>query len=636
MEFFPKESDEFRVESGVTAGGEILSSAGPGMTAVVPPLMKRNLMRPISILVIDDEPTNLDVIETILVAQEGSWNSGRPYQIHYVSSGQMALEQLAAYSPDLILLDVMMPGIDGIEVCRRLKAMPRWQTVPIIITTALTEKQEMARCLAAGADDFISKPLNGIELAARVQSMLRIRDQQQRLETFNARLEAQVQQRTAQLHRRIVQDSLTGLPNRVGLLETLTPQLKDRTPHLALLHLDCDSFQRVNSSLGYGVGNLLLLAIAERLRQHQRPGDLLARVGEDEFCLLCPGVTTLDEAKPLVETVKSCFARPFEVGDLEIYASVCMGIVFGTGQHQNPESLLQEADTATYHAKKRGKGMVQCFDRAMHQAILNRLTLENDLQRALERQEFVTFYQPIIDLNTLEVAGFEALVRWQNPERGMVSPGEFIPCMEATGLVVPVGLVVLRQACEQLKRWHHQGTTNLTMSVNLSARQFACPNLVDDIDRILADTRVDPRSLKFEITESAIMNNAEMAIAVTEKLRSRGIHISIDDFGTGYSSLGYLHQFPVDTLKIDRSFVAQMQQDQDSDYHVVEAIVALSQKLRIAVIAEGIENTQQLKWLQQLGCEYGQGYLFSRPQPADEFLELLNQSNFADVPLSGG
>lgn len=583
-------------------------------------------MQLISIMVIDDEPTNLDVVETILVAHEGSWNGDRPYQLHYASSGQMALDQLSNYRPDLILLDVMMPGMDGIEVCRRIKAMPQWQTVPIIMATALTQKQDMARCLAAGADDFISKPLNGIELAARVQSMLRIRDQQQRLETFNAELEAKVQQRTAELRRLIVEDPLTGLPSRVGLLEVLTAKLEAGETSLTLIHLDCDDFQLVNDSLGYDVGSQLLIAIAERLQGHLHPNDLLARVGEDEFCLLRPDLETQADIQMLVKTLQHCFDQPFIAGGLEMYTSACIGIVLGSDQYQGAEALLQAADTATYHAKKRGKGSVQIFEQAMHQVILDRLTLENDLQRALERQEFVTVYQPIVDLLTQQVAGFEALVRWQHPERGMVSPGEFIPCMEATGLVVPVGLVVLQQACEHLQSLHQQGQSHLTMSVNLSVRQFACPTLVEDIDRIVAETGVLPTCLKLEITESAIMDNAEAAIAVTQELRSRDIQISIDDFGTGYSSLGYLQHFPIDTLKIDQSFISKIQAHH-SEHPIVDAIIALSQKLKISTIAEGIETHYQLETLQKLGCDYGQGYLFSRPLSGREMATILTKKH---------
>ncbi|RZM76624.1 two-component system response regulator [Leptolyngbya iicbica] len=579
-------------------------------------------MQSISILVIDDDPTNLEVVETILMAHEGRWNSDLSYQLHYASSGPMGIDQLATCNPHLVLLDVMMPGMDGIEVCQRIKAMPQWQTVPIIMATALNQKQDMARCLAAGADDFISKPLNGIELSARIQTMLRIYEQQRRLANFNAQLEAKVQDRTAELRRMIVQDTLTGLPNRAGLLENLQAQLAAGETALALVQLDLDDFQLVNDSLGYDVGNQFLLAIAERLKAHLQPQDQLARVGEDEFCWLRLGVTTQAEMDSLVARLLNCFQQPFMVGELEIYASVCVGTVLGEDSDQAAEAFLQASDTATYHAKKHGRGGVQRFERVMHQASLNRLTLENDLQRALERQEFVTYYQPIVDLQTQQFAGFEALVRWQHPERGMVSPGEFIPCMEATGLIVPVGMVVLQQACEQLHRWHQQGHAHWTMSVNLSVRQFACPTLVQDIDRIVALTGVNPAYLKLEITESAIMDNAEAAIAITQELRSRGIQISIDDFGTGYSSLGYLHRFPVDALKIDRSFVVAMEVN-GSDYPVVDTILALSHQLKIAVIAEGIETQQQLELLQGRDCQYGQGYLFSRPLSAADLETLL-------------
>jgi EAL domain-containing protein (putative c-di-GMP-specific phosphodiesterase class I) len=268
-----------------------------------------------------------------------------------------------------------------------------------------------------------------------------------------------------------------------------------------------------------------------------------------------------------------------------------------------------------YKAKIKGKGSYQIFDRQMYLATLNRLTLENDLQRALKQEEFITYYQPIINLATEKISGFEALVRWRHPERGLISPLEFIPCMEETGLIVPVGIMILKQSCLQLKAWHDLGWTELTMSVNLSVRQFACPNLVEDIDQVLLETAIDPNYLKMEITESAIMDNAQTAITVLEQLRSRHIQISIDDFGTGYSSLGYLHRFPVDNLKIDRSFVSQIQSDQRK-YQVVDMIVSLSKQLQLSIIAEGIETTEQLQWLQNVGCEYGQGYLFSKPLPA--------------------
>lgn len=562
-----------------------------------------------SILIIDDEPNNFDVIETFLVDQG--------YQLHYVPSGKEALSSLDLFKPDLILLDVMMPDMDGIEVCRRIKARPDWGTVPIIVITALASKTDLARCLSAGADDFISKPVNRLELTARVKSMLRIRDQYQQLATFNSRLESTVQQRTAELQTRILQDPLTALPSRTAFLQILAARLNAGDTDLAVVYLDCDQFKLVNGSLGHGVGDQLLMAMAQRLQEFVRSEDVLARMGEDEFCFLRHPVSSDRDLEEFILAIHQSFNLPFTVANCEIFATVCIGVALGNDTVQHPEALLQAADTAMYQAKARGKSNHQIYNRQMHRAIAHRLTLENDLQRALEQQEFVLHYQPIIELQTQRLEGFEALVRWQHLERGLVPPGEFIPSMETTGLIVPVGLLVLRQACQQCQVWHQQGWDNLTLSVNLSVRQFACPTLLADIDRVLAETRFNPGCLKLEITESAIMDNAEMAVALTEELRSRRIQISIDDFGTGYSSLGYLHRFPVDSLKIDRSFVNQ-QQAEHRQYHVVETIVALSQRIGLTVIAEGIETAQQVDWLRQLGCEFGQGYFFSRPLPAAE------------------
>ncbi|MEG4418246.1 EAL domain-containing protein [Microcoleus sp. LAD1_D5] len=557
-----------------------------------------------SVLVIDDEPDNFDVLETLL--------NDRDYQLHYAASGQEAIDSLNLFEPDVILLDVMMPGMDGIEVCQRIKAMPKWEAVPIVMVTALTTKTELARCLTAGADDFISKPVNRLELTARVRSMLRIHRQYQQLVTFNARLEATVQQRTAQLQTMIFQDALTTLPSRTFLLQKLAEVLQAGESSFAVVYLDCDRFKLVNGSFGYAIGNQLLIAITERLQHHLRPGDVLARMGEDEFCFLLHQIDDAIALEPFIQAILRGFDTSFVVADCELFMTACIGIALGSSVYQQPEEPLQDADTAMYKAKLRGKGCYQIFDRQMSLAMLNRLTLENDLQRALEHQEFVTYYQPIVNLQTQKVVGFEALVRWQHPDRDMVLPGEFIPCMEETGLIVPVGMLVLKQACQQLRAWQQRGWTQLTMSVNLSVRQFTCPTLLADIDRVLAETAVNPAHLKLEITESAIVDNAQKAMGLTEQLRSRQIQISIDDFGTGYSSLGYLHCFPVDNLKIDRSFVNQLQAG-NRNYQVVNTIITLSNQLELAVIAEGIETTQQLQCLQQLGCEFGQGYLFSKP-----------------------
>ena len=420
-----------------------------------------------SILVVDDEPDNFCVIEALL--------SGEDYQLHYASHGQAALDLLDLFQPDVILLDVMMPGIDGIEVCRRIKARSKWKAVPIIMVTALTTKGDLARCLAAGADDFISKPVSRLELNARVRSMLRIHLQYQQLELFNTQLEVVVKQRTAELQTMIFEDALTNLPSRVFLLQKLAEVLASGELSYGVIYLDCDEFKLVNGSLGYAVGNQLLLAIAQRLQDYLRPGDVLARMGEDEFCFLVHQIADVHTLELFIKNILQSFHAPFVVADYEIFMTACLGAALSNGSYQIPEEPLQDADTAMYKAKLRGKGCYQIFDCQMSVNMLNRLTLENDLHRAITHEEFIVYYQPIVNLQTQKVAGFEALVRWQHPDREMVAPGEFIPCMEETGLIVLVGMVVLRQACQQLYLWQQQGWQDLTISVNLSVRQFS-PN----------------------------------------------------------------------------------------------------------------------------------------------------------------
>ncbi len=579
-----------------------------------------------SILVIDDEPDNFDVIEALLSTSKDSGQEHQDYQLHYAANGKDAIASLDAFQPDLILLDVMMPEMDGIEVCKYIKAMTKWRAVPIIMVTALSDKQDLARCLFAGADDFISKPVNRLELTARVRSMIRIHQQYQQLATFNTQLEAMVQARTAQLQTVIFEDALTHLPSRISLLQKLSERLQAGEAALALVYLDCDQFKLVNGSFGHAVGDQLLIAIAQRLQSViDRPNDILASMGGDEFCFLLNQVEENVVLESLLQNILRSFTKPFLVANCEIFITVCMGVSLARNTEQKPEELLQDADTAMYQAKLRGKDNYQIFDRQMHLAMFNRLILENDLQRSLEKQEFILYYQPIIDLRTQKLSGFEALIRWQHPERGMVSPAEFIPCMETTGLIVPVGMLIFKQACQQLRAWQQQGWTELTISVNLSVRQFSSVTLLADIDRILLETAVNPANLKLEITESAIIENAESAIAITKELRSRQIQISIDDFGTGYSSLGYLHRFPVDNLKIDQSFVSQIHSG-NRNYHVVDTIIALSNQLGLSVIAEGIETKEQLEWLQKIGCQYGQGYLFNKPLSASEVERIYLQT----------
>lgn len=554
-----------------------------------------------SILVVDDQPENFDVIEVLL--------QGQNYDLNYASNGRRAIERLDHYSPDVILLDVMMPEMDGLEVCRYLRSHPQWRMIPIIMVTALTAKEDVAKCLDAGADDFISKPLERMELQSRIRSMLRISFQYREIQqlcvqlqeandtlgVFNEELEGRIQERTAQLEQVILYDPLTQLPSRTYLLQAITQELENTWSGekiCALIYLDCDQFKLINASLGHDTGDKLLIVIAERLQALMQPEDVLARTGEDEFCLFLKNLRNQDAVFAIVNKILADFNSPFEVDGFEIYTTACLGMAIRTENYCTAEELLQEADTAMYRAKSQGKGNYQLFERQMHSSAFWRLQLEQDMQRALKRQEFLVYYQPIMDLETSEVAGFEALVRWRHPERGLVSPAEFIPCAEETGLVVPLGMEVLRMACEQLQIWRQQ-FPDLIMSVNLSVRQFAHPTLLEDITQVLEATQLDPRYLKLEITESAIMESPETAIALTKELRSRHIQLSIDDFGTGYSSLSYLSQFPVDSLKIDRSFVNKITSRDDGK--IVEAIVTLGRALGMTTVAEGLETEQQVQ-----------------------------------------
>jgi diguanylate cyclase (GGDEF)-like protein len=587
------------------------------------------------VLVVDDEPDNFDVIEALLSPQD--------FQLHYVADGHQALSWLKRRQPAAVLLDVMMPGMDGITLCRAIREEPTWQAIPIIMVTALTSKTDLARCLAAGADDFISKPVNALELQARLRAMLRLYEQHQHIQklnqslaelnqsltNFNQTLEERVQQKTAQLQQMIDYDPLTGLPSRAFLNRRLEALLQGRSqaqrpPRHALLHLDFQQFRLINDSLGYDIGSQLLVAISERLQQQQRPQDLLVRLGGDEFGILLADMHTPDQIDPLVQTLLESFNQPFTVAGYELFASTCIGIAFEDERHRHAADFLQDAEIAIHRAKDKGAGGCEYFQPAMYDLVSQRLRLETDLQRAIAHGEFEVFYQPIWQLDPLELAGFEALIRWQHPHQGMVSPGTFIPCLEETGLIVPVGLLVLETACRQLLAWQTQYDQSLFMSVNLSVRQFASPHLLADIDRVLQETGISPDHLKLEITESAIVDNPQEAIDLIEALRDRGMQVSLDDFGTGYSSLSNLHDFPLDVLKVDQSFVKAAEHN-PRNRAILNAIITLGQALGTDIVAEGIETEQQLVNLKERGCQYGQGYWLGRPAATADLAALIER-----------
>ncbi len=431
-------------------------------------------------------------------------------------------------------------------------------------------------------------------------------------------------------------DALTGLPNRALFMDHVKMAIQrsrrsgDRL--FAALFLDLDRFKIINDSLGHMVGDQLLVGIAHRLEACLRPGDTVARLGGDEFTILLEDLTTMDDAIEVARRVQEAVTQPFNIGGHEVFTTASIGIALSNTGYERAEDLLRDADTAMYRAKMEGKKRHVVFDKGMHDRAMELLQLETDLRRAITRNEFFLNYQPIVSLETGKVMSFEALVRWRHPERGVVGPGDFIPVAEETGLIIPLGLWVLNEACRQMREWQREGAAaeSLTMSVNLSSRQFSQADLIDQVRGALRESGLRPGSLKLEITESMVMENIDTAIQMLTQLRNLGVGLSIDDFGTGYSSLSYLHRFPIDTLKIDRSFVTQMT-DNSENAEIVRTIVTLARSLDMAVVAEGVESSDQLRQLGELGCDYGQGYLFSRPVGAGQAAALLTEEQFSTL-----
>jgi diguanylate cyclase (GGDEF)-like protein/PAS domain S-box-containing protein len=431
-------------------------------------------------------------------------------------------------------------------------------------------------------------------------------------------------------------DQLTGLPSRALFLEQLRRAFS-RTERqseylLAVLFLDCDRFKVVNDSLGHAIGDRLLQAVAQRLEDALRPGDVVARLGGDEFAILLENLPSQHHAECIATRINQALARPFALDGHTVYISGSIGIAFNAvhpqAEAQQPADLLRDADTAMYRAKAAGKSQYAVFEGTMHEQAQRTLQLETDLRRAIEAKQFKLFYQPIWSLTTNAMTGFEALIRWVHPERGMVSPAEFIPIAEETGLILPIGQWVIQEACRQMNDWRNEfpAAHLLTVSVNLSAKQLSEPNLVGQIQATLDQTGFPPHRLKIEITETMIVENHQAAVLILTQLQALGVQIQVDDFGTGYSSLSVLHSLPLDTLKIDISFIRLLETDPDNA-EIVKVIIKLAHNLGMEAIAEGVETQSQRRQLKSLGCDFAQGYLLAKPLPPLEIEQLMAVSD---------
>jgi diguanylate cyclase (GGDEF)-like protein len=440
-----------------------------------------------------------------------------------------------------------------------------------------------------------------------------------------------------QLRHDALHDALTNLPNRTLFVDRLEHAInrirRTGKPLAAVLFLDLDRFKVINDSLGHIYGDQLLTALSKRLEACLRPSDSVARLGGDEFAILIEDVQDVHDVNRLADRLQEAISAPFHLQGHDVFTSVSIGIAISNGSSDQPEDLLRDADTAMYRAKSMGKARYEIFNSEMHASAVAMMEIEADLRRALERDEFVVYYQPITSVKTQRISGVEALVRWQHPERGLLMPKDFISIAEETGLVVAIDQWVLRKACAQNRVWRDAGFDGLHVAVNFASRQFMDPDLPHLVSQVLESTGIDPASLTLEISEATAMDNVDLSAKVMADLATMGLDIAIDDFGTAYSSLGYLKRFPIRMLKIDQSFIRDIPTNRD-DTAIVKAIIGMAHTLNLSVVAEGVETLEQMRFLESEGCDELQGYLMSKPVPAETIDKLLAQPDWVKRRLA--
>lgn len=691
-------------------------------------ILIHNNKKPV-ILVVDDDQLMQVILKDTLTAAG--------FEVTTATDGISALQHFISDCPDIVLLDLIMPGKDGFETCQDIRTHPEGEHTPVLMMTSMDSPDSINRAFEAGATDFITKPLNHELLVHRIHYILRANRNVNRLAESRAKLEIlkvavdslpigitfcdingiivysnpaeasihgyevneligkearkfSTSNRSRQLaadqlqklgvwrresinvrkngeefptqltsisvrdsesrylgiittcediserkvaeekiHQLAYYDLVTGLPNRGMFLERLNQTLaqaqRDRDS-VNLLFLDLDNFKDVNDTQGHDVGDKLLCSVAERLSSCMRDSDILARLGGDEFVVVCPSATMQDNIAAVIQRIQSIFVHPFEIEGRQLYTSASIGIAVYPGDAVDASTLFRCADTAMYQAKNEGKSQFRFFSAELNQKIMQRVALENSLRLGLEKQEFFLHYQPLWDIKTSKMAGVEVLLRWQSSEFGLMQPATFISLLEDAGLINNVGEWVLRSACIQMREWDTTEHRDLKMAVNISGKQMKHPRFIEMLTMIIKETGINPCNLELEFTESVLMENVEKTIETFRTLKAMGIQLSIDDFGTGYSSLNYLKHFPVDRIKIDKSFVSDVTAN-GSDAAIIEAIVAMAQSLNLRVVAEGVENSDQLYSLSKLGCDEVQGFYLAKPMHADDLSETLGKKH---------
>ncbi len=563
------------------------------------------------IMMIDDEPLVMDVLQTCL----------EEHGYHFfikIEDSTTAVDAIFNERPDVVLLDLNMPEVDGFAILKTLRENPDTRFLSVIVLTSSNDSNTKLKALEMGATDFLAKPVDRSELVLRIRNTLTVKAYQDQLAYY---------------------DTLTQLPNRKLFLDRLDWALKcaaREKDQVAVLNIAIDRFQQVNELLGTQAGDELLVDVSLRLLKSLRETDTVSRGGSeaawrniarlsgDEFSILLTDLKNEGQIVAIAERLRAGLREPFHIRQREIYITASIGIAVFPKDADTTDTLMKHAGAATAYAKEKGRDCYQFFSAKINAVAQQRMNVEHSLRRVLERSELDLYYQPKICAATGEVKGAEALLRWQHPQRGFIPPYEFIPVAEDSGMIIPIGEWVLRHACEQNVQWQKKGLEGLSISVNVSAQQFRDNRFPLIVQNVLSDTAMDPERLILEITERVLMGDRDRVGDLLFKIKTIGALLSIDDFGTGYSSLSYLKTFPIDELKIDRSFIVDTPTDGDSAA-IVRTIVAMARSLDLQVVAEGVEDEAQVQFLRELGCDQIQGYYFAKPMPAQEFEAFFRQ-----------